>query len=160
MSPTVPPHRAPWGVEAYGGNYSCITGTGNGIDYERLPEADCSSNIAINSTWPVIGLNQTSGLADVWWICGPKRVLRPILRGDWQGTCALTSLIIPLTIVDVTAEQLLGSVPRGPENIPFHGRHRLSAPWTEDVVDIHTNLLGVPMGVPHEFQVLGRNDGL
>ncbi|XP_052357562.1 uncharacterized protein LOC127918308 isoform X2 [Oncorhynchus keta] len=76
------------------------------------------------------GLNQTSGLADVWWICGPKRVLRPILRGDWQGTCALTSLIIPLTIVDVTAEQLLGSVSRGPEtfhpmgdiDVVLHGR--------------------------------------
>ncbi|XP_042176396.1 uncharacterized protein LOC112232807 [Oncorhynchus tshawytscha] len=145
--PTVPPHRAPWGVKAYGGNYSCITGTGNGIDYGRLPEADCSSNITINSTWPVTGLNQTSGLADVWWICGP------ILRGDWQGTCALT-------IVDVTAEQLLGSVSRGPENIPSHGRHRRSAPWTEDVVDIYTNLLGVPVEFPHEFLALGRNDGL
>ena len=64
--PTVPPHRAPWGVKAYGGNYSCITGTGNGMDYGRLPEADCSSNITINATWPVTGLNQTSGLADVW----------------------------------------------------------------------------------------------
>uniref|UniRef100_A0A8L0DQF9 Uncharacterized protein n=1 Tax=Oncorhynchus mykiss TaxID=8022 RepID=A0A8L0DQF9_ONCMY len=158
--PTVPPHRAPWGVKAYVGNYSCITGTGSGMDYGRLPEADCSSNITIYATWPVTGLNQTSGLADVWWICGPKRVLRPILRGDWQGTCALTSLIIPLTIVDVTSEQLLGSVSRGPENIPSHGRHRCSAPWTEDVVDIHTNLLGVPVGVPHEFQALGRNDGL
>ena len=30
----------------------------------------------------------------------------------------------------------------------------------EDVVDIHTNLLGVPVGIPHEFQALGRNDGL
>uniref|UniRef100_A0A8C8MIL9 Envelope protein n=1 Tax=Oncorhynchus tshawytscha TaxID=74940 RepID=A0A8C8MIL9_ONCTS len=158
--PTISPHRAPWGVKAYGGKYSCITGTGSGMDYGRLPEADCSSNITINATWPVAGLNQTSGLADVWWICGPKRVLRPILRGDWQGTCALTSLIIPLTIVDVTAEQLLGSVSRGPENIPSHGRHRRSAPWTEDVVDIHNNLLGVPVGVPHEFQALGRNDGL
>uniref|UniRef100_A0A8C7F9E7 Envelope glycoprotein n=1 Tax=Oncorhynchus kisutch TaxID=8019 RepID=A0A8C7F9E7_ONCKI len=156
----VPPHRAPWGVKAYGGNYSCITGTGNGIDYGRLPEADCSSNITINATWPVAGLNQTSGLADVWWICGPKRVLIPIIRGDWQGTCTLTSLIIPLAIVDVTAEQLLGSVSRGPENIPSRGKHRCSTPWTEDVVDIHTNLLGVPVGVPHEFQALGRNDGL
>jgi hypothetical protein len=64
-------------------------------------------------------------------------VLRSILRGEWQGTCGLTSLIIPLTIVDVTAEQLLSSVSRGPENIPSHGRHRRSAPWTEDVVDIH-----------------------
>ena len=69
-------------------------------------------------------------------------------------------MIIPLTIVDVTSEQLLGSVSRGPENIPSHGRHICSAPWTEDVVDIHTNLLRVPMGVPHEFQALGRNDGL
>ena len=69
-------------------------------------------------------------------------------------------MIIPLTIVDVTSEQLLGSVSRGPENIPSHGRHICSAPWTEDVVDIHTNLLGVPVGVPHEFQALGRNDGL
>ena len=64
--PTVPPHRAPWGVKAYGGNYSCITGTGSGMDYGRLPEADCSSNITIYATWPVTGLNQTSGLADVW----------------------------------------------------------------------------------------------
>jgi hypothetical protein len=69
-------------------------------------------------------------------------------------------LIIPLTIVDFTAEQLLGSVSRGPENITSHGRHRRSAPWTEDVVDIHTNLLRLPVGVPHEFQALGRNDGL
>nr|XP_046195572.1 uncharacterized protein LOC124027067 isoform X2 [Oncorhynchus gorbuscha]XP_046196948.1 uncharacterized protein LOC124029189 [Oncorhynchus gorbuscha] len=128
--PTISPHRAPWGVKAYGGNYSCITGAGSGMDYGRLPEADCSSNITINATWPVAGLNQTSGLADVWWKCGPKRVLRPILRGDWQGTCALTSLIIPLTIVDVTAEQLLGSVSRGPEtfhpmgdiDVVLHGR--------------------------------------
>ena len=120
--PAVPPHRASWGVEAYGGNYECITGTGNGIDYGRLPEADCRSNITINSTWPVTGLNQTSGLADVCWTSGAKRGLRPILRGEWQGTCGLTSLIIPLTIVDVVAEQLLSSVTRGPENIPSHGR--------------------------------------
>lgn len=115
--------------------------------------------MTINDYWPIGGLNQTSGLADVWWICGPNRVLTPILRGNWQGTCALASLIIPLTIIDVTAEQLLGSVTEGPVNNPLVlGRHRRTAPWTADVVDIHTNLL-VPVGVPHEFQALSRNDG-
>ena len=43
----------------------------------------------------------------------------------------------------------------------FHPmKDRRSAPWTEDGVDIHTNLLGVLVGVPHECQALGRNDGL
>jgi hypothetical protein len=105
--PEVPPQKTPWGVKAYGGNYSCITGTGMGFDYGRLPAADCNSNITINATWPVKGLNQTKGVADVWWMCGPNRHLTPVLRDNWQGTCALASLIIQLTIIEVTANQLL-----------------------------------------------------
>jgi hypothetical protein len=81
--PEVPPQKAPWGVKAYGGNYSCITGTGRGFDYGWLPAADCSNYITINATWPVKGLNQTKGVADVWWMCGPNRHLTPVLRGNY-----------------------------------------------------------------------------
>lgn len=145
--PEVPPQKAPGGVKAYGGNYSCITGTGKGINYGQLPRADCISNVTINATWPVEGRNQTRGVADVWWMCGPNRRLTPILKGDWQGTCALTSLIIPLTILDVTADQLLRSAMPGDEKGGSFRRQRHGAPWSEGE-GIHSNLLGVPVRGP------------
>ncbi|CAB1343491.1 unnamed protein product [Coregonus sp. 'balchen'] len=157
--PEVPPQKAPGGVKAYGGNYSCITGTGKGVNYGRLPLGDCAVNVTMNSTWPVEGRNQTKRVADVWWICGPNRRLTPILKGDWQGTCALASLIIPLTIIDVTSDQLLGSAQLTPEDEGLRQRRKRSAPWAAGV-EIHPNLLGVPVGVPAEFQALNRNDGM
>lgn len=157
--PEVLPQKAPRGVKAYGGQYSCITGVGKGINYGQLPKPDCIRNVTINATWPGKGKNQTRGVADVWWMCGPNRKLTPILTGDWKGTCALTSLIIPLTIIDVTADQLLGSTQSENDKGDSGRRKRRSAPWTEGE-EIHANLLGVPVGVPEEFQALNRNDGL
>uniref|UniRef100_A0A4W5JPK0 Envelope glycoprotein n=1 Tax=Hucho hucho TaxID=62062 RepID=A0A4W5JPK0_9TELE len=143
--PTVPPHQAPLGVKSYGGNYSCVIGTGSGTNYGSLPVTDCANTVTINDTWPVEGMNQTSGLADVWWMCGPKRTLTPVLRGNWQGTCAL----------------LLGTVPEGVIEEHVHNRRKRSAPWEGDShSDIHTNMLGVPVGIPPDFQALSRNDGL
>ncbi|CAB1314112.1 unnamed protein product [Coregonus sp. 'balchen'] len=156
--PEVPPQKAPAGVQAYGGNYSCITGTGKGVNYGRLPPGDCAVNVTMNSTWPVEGKTQTKGVADVWWICGPNRKLTPILKGDWQGTCALASLIVPLTIIDVSSDQLLGIAQLAPDRERMR-RGRRSAPWSAGE-EIHSNLLGVPVGVPLQFQALNRNDGL
>ncbi|XP_055770598.1 uncharacterized protein LOC129846758 [Salvelinus fontinalis] len=154
--PEVPPQKAPWGVKAYEGNYSCITGTGRGVDYGRLPKADCTSNVTINATWPVKGLNQTRGVADVWWICGPNRRLIPILRGDWQGTCALACPIIPLTIIEVTANQLLGSTRGGMRVTNSLGdRDAMRLGPRGQTTSIPT-CWGVPVGV----QALSRNDGL
>ncbi|CAB1324754.1 unnamed protein product, partial [Coregonus sp. 'balchen'] len=140
--PEVPPQKAPEGVQAYGGNYSCITGTGKGVNYGRLPPGDCAVNVTMNSTWPIEGKTQTKGVADVWWICGPNRKLTPILKGDWQGTCALASLIIPLTIIDVSSDQLLGIAQLTPDRERMR-RGRRSAPWSTEE-EIHSNLLGVP----------------
>uniref|UniRef100_A0A4W5Q959 Envelope glycoprotein n=1 Tax=Hucho hucho TaxID=62062 RepID=A0A4W5Q959_9TELE len=157
----IPPHQAPLGVKSYGGNYSCITGTGSGTNYGSLPVTDCASTVTINDTWPVEGMNQTSGLADVWWMCGPERTLSPVLRGNWRGTCALASLIIPLTIIDISADKLLGTAPEGVVKKHVHNRRKRSAPWEGDShSDIHTNMLGVPVGIPPDFQALSRNDGL
>nr|XP_023854939.1 syncytin-2-like isoform X2 [Salvelinus alpinus] len=102
----------------------------------------------------------TRGVADVWWMCGPARRLTPILKGDWQGTCALASLITPLTIIEVTANQLLGSAHDTEARDQPRRRQKRDAPWSEGTDNIHTNLLGVPIGVPYEFQALNRNDGL
>uniref|UniRef100_A0A4W5NWX5 Envelope polyprotein n=1 Tax=Hucho hucho TaxID=62062 RepID=A0A4W5NWX5_9TELE len=159
--PTVPPHQAPLGVKSYGGNYSCVASKGSGANYGNLPVTDCASTVTINDTWPVEGMNQTSGLADVWWMCGPERTLSPILRGKWQGTCALASLITPLTIIDISADKLLGRVPEGVVHTAVHNRRKRIAPWEDDShSDIHTNMLGVPVGIPPDFQALSRNDGL
>ena len=46
--PEVPPQKVPWGVKAYGGYNSCITGTGRGIDYGGLPTTTCITNATIN----------------------------------------------------------------------------------------------------------------
>uniref|UniRef100_A0A4W5QHH8 Uncharacterized protein n=1 Tax=Hucho hucho TaxID=62062 RepID=A0A4W5QHH8_9TELE len=159
--PTVPPHQAPLGVKSYGGNYSCVIGEGSGTNNGSLPGTDCASTVTINDTWPVEGMNQTSGLADVWWMCGPKRTLTPVLRGNWQGTCALVSLIIPLTIIDISADKLLGTAPEGVVKKHVHNRPQRSAPWEGDShSDIHTNMLGVPVGIPPDFQAVRWNDGL
>ncbi|CAB1346006.1 unnamed protein product [Coregonus sp. 'balchen'] len=141
--PEVPPQKAPAGVQAYGGNYSCITGTDKGVNYGRLPPGDCAVNVTMNSTWPVEGKTQTKGVADVWWICGPNRKLTPILKGDWQGTCAFASLIVPLTIIDVSSYQLLGIAQLAPDRERMR-RGRRSAPWSAGE-EIHSNLLGVPV---------------
>uniref|UniRef100_A0A4W5L5S3 Envelope protein n=1 Tax=Hucho hucho TaxID=62062 RepID=A0A4W5L5S3_9TELE len=152
------PTRAPEGVKAYGGNYSCIVASGGGHDYGLLPSSDCG--IETNLTDLIgEGVNQTRGVADVWWICGPKRRLTPILKGDWKGRCALASLIMPITLVEVTAEQLLGNAKDMGEDFMLH-RNRREAPWTaESTHDVHFNMLGVPAGVPLEFQALSRDDG-
>lgn len=97
------------------------------------------------------GLNQTKGVADVWWMCGPNRHLTPVLRGNWQGTCALASLIIPLTIIEVTANQLLGSTRKAPNDVHPYSRYKRDTPWSEETDNIHFNLLGVPVGVSSEF---------
>uniref|UniRef100_A0A4W5LG48 Envelope protein n=1 Tax=Hucho hucho TaxID=62062 RepID=A0A4W5LG48_9TELE len=152
------PTRAPEGVKAYGGNYSCIVASGGGHDYGLLPSSDCG--IETNLTDLIGGgVNQTRGVADVWWICGPKRRLTPILKGDWKGRCALASLIMPITLVEVTAEQLLGNAKDMGEDFMLH-RNRREAPWTaESTHDVNFNMLGVPAGVPLEFQALSRDDG-
>lgn len=42
-------------------------------------------------------LNYATGRADIWWLCGNKK-LRAKLPAEWKGTCAIAYLVMPFTV--------------------------------------------------------------
>uniref|UniRef100_A0A8C6V663 Uncharacterized protein n=1 Tax=Neogobius melanostomus TaxID=47308 RepID=A0A8C6V663_9GOBI len=97
----------------------------------------------------------TVARADVWWYCG-EATLFNYLPSDWEGTCALVSLISPIGILDITAVDIMRTVEdngiqlRG-EKHQWAKRSMVQLP-SESAV--YFDAIGVPRGIPDEYKLV------
>uniref|UniRef100_A0A8C2WL57 Uncharacterized protein n=1 Tax=Cyclopterus lumpus TaxID=8103 RepID=A0A8C2WL57_CYCLU len=98
LFPAVSPTMPPTGVLSYPGNYTCLFGnsTNRHGKLGELPSNYCHDTITVGKIVP-----DCTG-SDVWWICGPKKKLCPILPKEWSGTCAMIRLLLQITKVTLT----------------------------------------------------------
>jgi len=179
LFPAVSPTKPPMGVLSYPGNYACLSG--NGMNRRgmlgELPSSYCHNTIKVGKTVPdctgcsnltnELFNNQTTALADVWWICGPKLKLRPILPKEWSGTCAMIRLLLPITMVTLTSRDLdriaeaSSTIPKKERQMFKRSIKEMSAgfgTWDPDAplgnmgTSVYLDAIGVPRGVPDEFK--------
>ncbi|KAL0993738.1 hypothetical protein UPYG_G00112970 [Umbra pygmaea] len=146
--PTAPPHEPPRGVKAYGGNYICITQKGDGSNnVENVTASWCGTMHPLHSN--VSSYNMTNSLADIWLICGGN-TLHSMLISNWTSICAITSIVLPINIVNNPSAKMVHALQRT----------RRAVPWDKEAHDeVYKNVLAVPTGVPTEFQALSKDDG-
>uniref|UniRef100_A0A8C6UFL2 Uncharacterized protein n=1 Tax=Neogobius melanostomus TaxID=47308 RepID=A0A8C6UFL2_9GOBI len=112
------------------------------------------SNIWLDNIYNKAKVNRTVW-ADVWWYCG-EATLFNYLPSDWEGTCALVSLISPIGILDITAVDIMRTVEengiqlRG-EKHQWAKRSMVQLP-SESAVYFDT--VGVPRGISDEYKLV------
>ncbi|XP_028439717.1 uncharacterized protein LOC114559327 [Perca flavescens] len=107
--------------------------------------------------------NQSKGLADVWWMCGTQPRLRPSLPAKWGGTCALVSLLLPITMLPISAGKLEETVQstyhkhslkraKRDTDLGFGTWGDTSTPFGSIDSRVYIDAIGIPRGVPEEFK--------
>ncbi|CAN9506535.1 unnamed protein product [Ophioblennius macclurei] len=112
-----------------------------------LRETQCSS--VINISAPFLPQSRS----DVWWWCGEDK-----LYDRWPqnttGTCALITLLLPVSVVKLSVSDLLLSVERV---VPGEWRRtKRSNPGWDDDDPTYIDSIGVPRGVPDEYKLTNQ----
>ncbi|XP_073492762.1 uncharacterized protein [Aquarana catesbeiana] len=98
----------PPSVQALPGNCTCFSNNdSNGTNVGTLSTEYCATTILTTDIKYELKWfqEQKRQLADVWWLCGDKR-LRPRLPPRWGGSCALTRLLLPFYIVPISDKSM------------------------------------------------------
>lgn len=82
------------------GNQTSFTRAGEGRNLGKLEWCNTAINITSDANFykACWFLNYATGRADIWWLCGNKK-LRAKLPAEWKGTCALAYLVMPFTVL-------------------------------------------------------------
>ena len=83
---------------------------------------------------------QITQLADLWWLCNPKKGLMAKLPPDWTGLCARVMLAQSTVILPIKHET---------------GFQRMKRAYTPDPA-VRLDAIGQPRGIPNEFKA--RNE--
>ncbi|XP_028460769.1 syncytin-A-like isoform X1 [Perca flavescens] len=168
LYPRVRAIQPPPGVVAYLGNYTCITQPNSStMNVGHLLKKFCmytynTSSFIPNVTQSMFN-NQSKGLADVWWMCGTQPRLRPSLPAKWGGTCALVSLLLPITMLPISAGKLEETVQstyhkhslkraKRDTDLGFGTWGDPSTPFRSIDSRVYIDAIGIPRGVPEEFK--------
>uniref|UniRef100_A0A8C7URT2 Envelope glycoprotein n=1 Tax=Oncorhynchus mykiss TaxID=8022 RepID=A0A8C7URT2_ONCMY len=128
-------------------NFTCVNMTGGGTNVGQVPGDWCLDTINI------VGSFRPISRADVWWWCG-NTVLFDKLPSNTTGSCALVTLLLPVSIYPTGAGDLVLRVQRvNPEY--WRGRsRRATTPSSGDPTYI--DAIGVPRGVPDEYKLVDQ----
>lgn len=151
LFPPVKDSSTPPSILVYTGNSTCFSRKGAGVILGALPKGYCANIIDVSidhfpykMTW---FLNQTVSRADLWWLCGDNK-LRPLLPSKWSGTCTLGQLIMPFQIFPISGRNILAS---SQVDLGIHKRLKRSTPRGASDSGVYIDSIGVPWGVPDEF---------
>lgn len=128
-------------------HFTCVKMTGGGTNVGQVPGNWCLDTINI------VGSFRPISRADVGWWCG-NTVLFDKLPSNTTGSCALVTLLLPVSIYPTEAGDLILRVQRvNPEY--WRGRsRRATTPSSGDPTYI--DAIGVPRGVPDEYKLVDQ----
>lgn len=130
------------------GNFTCVNLTGAGEQFGRVKEDWC------NHTYPVGSKFAPVPRADLWWWCGDNKLFDR-LPHNVIGLCALTSLLLPVTITPMSADELISTVGTViPKEWPT--RKRRDTPWLSTHDPTYIDAIGVPRGIPDEYKLVDQ----
>ncbi|XP_026185311.1 syncytin-A-like [Mastacembelus armatus] len=141
----------PHSVEVYKANYTCFNLTGDGISVGYLPRGYCASYVDLSNNPANLTrsdfLEQTTGRADLWWLCGPKKLYASLPR-NFSGQCALVQLVMPFKMFAP------GDYSKLDAKLIQHSRSNRSMGNPGGSFDggVYIDAIGVPRGVPDEFK--------
>ncbi|CAN9514544.1 unnamed protein product [Ophioblennius macclurei] len=128
-------------------NYTCVTRIGKAPKLGVLRETQCSS--VINISAPFLPQSRS----DIWWWCGEDKLYDRWPRNT-TGTCALITLLLPVSVVKLSVSDLLLSV----ESVvpgEWHRTKRSNLGWDDDD-PTYIDSIGVPRGVPDEYKLTNQ----
>uniref|UniRef100_A0AAZ3P3C0 Envelope polyprotein n=1 Tax=Oncorhynchus tshawytscha TaxID=74940 RepID=A0AAZ3P3C0_ONCTS len=127
-------------------NFTCVNMTGGGTEVGWIPADWCLDTVNIKGSLRPISR------ADVWWWCG-STVLFDKLPSNSTGRCALVTLLLPVSIYPIGAEDLVLRI-QG-VNPGYRGRSRRdTTPSSGD--PSYIDAIGVPRGVPDEYKLIDQ----
>jgi hypothetical protein len=127
-------------------NFTCVNVTGGGTEVGWIPADWCLNTVNIKGSFRPISR------ADVWWWCG-STVLFDKLLSNGTGRCALVTLLLPVSIYPIGAEDLVLRI-QG-VNPGYRGRsRRVTTPSNGD--PSYIDAIGVPRGVPDEYKLIDQ----
>lgn len=92
--------------------------------------------------------------SDIWWWCGDN-MLRDALPKKFTGTCAVVTLLVPVTVVKMEAETLENVAEITLPRINVRRKRSLmGVDWGEDPTYI--DAIGIPPGVPDEYKLADK----
>ena len=138
---------------AIAGNYTCFSKSGLGASLGTLEWCNQTIDVTIDNgnysaSWFV---DQTTSRADLWWLCGDKKLRARLPQGPWRGSCALVQLLMPFQMFAMGDFKHLSKMLH--EKQPHHHRpKRITTPGGAFDGRVYIDAIGVPRGVPNEFK--------
>lgn len=130
------------------GNFTCVNLTGTGIRFGKVNPDWCNYTFRVPFNFtPVLR-------ADLWWWCGDNRIFDR-LPTNVTGSCALISLLLPASIIPMSANEL---VSRASSVLPEEWRHwkKRDVSWQNADDPTYIDAIGVPRGVPDEYKLVNQ----
>ncbi|XP_031689058.1 uncharacterized protein LOC116375799 [Oncorhynchus kisutch] len=128
-------------------NFTCVDMSGVGIEVGRIPKSWCLDTVK------VVGGFKPISRADVWWWCGTA-VLFDKLPVNTTGTCALVTLLLPVSVYPIEAGDLALRI-QSVKPVKGGGRsRRATSPSMDDPTYI--DAVGVPRGVPDKYKLVDQ----
>lgn len=127
-------------------NFTCFH-QADGPNIGSVEGSLCASNFSL-SAW----LHRTR--SDIWWWCG-NGTLKNKLPSRFTGTCAIVTLLLPVTVVKAKAEILESADGVTlPQSNARRKRSLSRLHWEDDPTYI--DAIGVPRGVPDQYKLANQ----
>lgn len=123
------------------GNFTCINITGTGYKLGNISRVQCTSITQVPGNFNPIAR------ADVWWWCGDDRLFDR-LPSDATGVCALVTLMLPMSLYQMTADRVAILASQADFSELNRQKHVF---YSDDPTYI--DAIGVPRGVPDEYKL-------
>uniref|UniRef100_A0A667Y4X6 Uncharacterized protein n=1 Tax=Myripristis murdjan TaxID=586833 RepID=A0A667Y4X6_9TELE len=155
--PLSPPKAIPPIFTPVRNNHTCLTKFDiSGLNVGDIPEDWCTTTINVTD-WPN-ATTLTYSRSDVYWYCGGNR-LRNTLPSSWTGTCTILSLIAPITLIKITAAELVSHYDKFHYDFQPVAKSHLHKRAAFDLYHnspIYIDAIGIPRGVPDEYKLVDQ----
>ncbi|XP_028268921.1 uncharacterized protein LOC114440617 isoform X2 [Parambassis ranga] len=151
IHPLTPPERKKpkFSNKVAAGNFTCVNRTGTGKRLGRLNDTQCYAVETVGEHF------KPKSRSDIWWWCGDDRLF-DVLPAKTTGLCASVTLILPVSLVPLSATDLVENVK---SVMPHHWIHtakrRSTRSWQGDD-PTYIDSIGVPRGVPDEYKLVNQ----
>uniref|UniRef100_A0AAY4CWG7 Uncharacterized protein n=1 Tax=Denticeps clupeoides TaxID=299321 RepID=A0AAY4CWG7_9TELE len=124
-------------------NFTCVNLTGNTVPLGCIDITWCTEIVKMQPGFRPIPR------ADLWWYCGGRKLYDGFPLGA-SGTCALVSLLLPVSVTAVDFDPQVG------RRSQFPGRSKRSIIPGSAYNPTYIDAIGVPRGVPNEYKLVNQ----
>lgn len=131
-------------------NFTCIKLQGKKHLLANITSEWCAQTINVSPDF------NPQSRADVWWWCSDEKLYDRLPRNS-TGRCALVSLILPVSVASVSAEEVMklrsSVVPEEWHRVKRATKYK---PWLSADDPTYIDAIGVPRGVPDEYKLANQ----